>query len=169
MEEAISASNETLDAASMAEQIVDQFEDAFMRLTEEGTALLKASREKENKTADNRPTNGFMAKYYTMRQERYEPYENLLSQLTSMQEEEQTVKNFLEDTVSVQMAPTIRALLSKLDNIINGEMQPHAAYLQAPSPQPRREESPEPRNASFERNRLSLHTESQEIRREPKQ
>ena len=64
------------------------------------------------------------------------------------------------------MAPTISALLSKLDNVINGEMQPPTAYLQAPSPQPRREESPEravgPRNASFERNRPSLHTESQE-------
>ena len=94
MEEAIIASNETFDADSMAAQVIDQFEDAFLRLTDEGTALLKASREKENRTADNRPTNGFMAKYYTMRQERYEPYENLLSTLISMQEEVQRVKIF---------------------------------------------------------------------------
>ena len=54
----------------------------------------------------------------------------------------------------------------KLDNIINGDMQPPTAYHQASSPQPRRENSPEgavgPRNASFERNRPSLHTESQD-------
>ena len=55
MEEAMSASNENVDAASMAEQVIDQFENAFMTLTAAGTALLKASKRQENKTAGNRP------------------------------------------------------------------------------------------------------------------
>ena len=102
MEETMSASNENVDAASMAEQVIDQFENAFMKLTAAGTALLKASKRQEKKTAGNRPTNEFMVKFYTMKHEVYEPYE----QLTSMQEEDETAKNFIEDTVSIQMMPT---------------------------------------------------------------
>ena len=50
MEEAMSASKENVDAASMAEQVIDQFENAFMKLTAAGTALLKASkRQSSNK------------------------------------------------------------------------------------------------------------------------
>ena len=67
-----------------------------------------------------------------MMEERYEPYENLLSQLTSMQGEDETVKRFIEYTVSVQMAPTTKALIKKLDNIVNGgqELQQQRASVQ---------------------------------------
>ena len=120
----MSASNENVDAASMAEQVIDQFENAFMKLTAAGTALLKASKQQENRTAGNRPTNEFMVKFYTMKLEVYEPYENLLSQLTSMQDEDETVKDFIEDTVSVQMTPTIKALMQKLNSATNGDTPP---------------------------------------------
>ena len=122
----------------MAEEVIDQFEDAFMRLTAAGTALLKASKQQENKTANNRPTNEFMAKYYTMKHEVYEPYETLLTQLTSMQEEEQTARDFIEDTVSVQMEPTINALMLKLNRVIDSGVQPPgmATPQRMASPQP---------------------------------
>ena len=129
MEEMISASEENIGTASVAEQVIERFEDAFIKLTAEGTALLKASTKEENRTANNRPTNAFMVKYYTMRQEVLEPYENLLSQLTSMQEEDETVNRFIEYTVSVQMTPAFNALVQKLDKIINGEVESTATTL----------------------------------------
>ena len=181
MEESISASTETTAAASMAEEVIEKFENAYSKLIDAGTALLRASKQEGNRTANNRPTNEFMVKYYTMKFEAYEPYEHLLSQLIEMQAEEEAVSDFVELSVRVQMIPAIATLMEKLQNIVCEEMQAPAmnqrlAYPQRSQPlrpaneyvQERSSGADSRNDASIEHNQPSRHDKSQETFEENK-
>ena len=104
----------------MAEEVIEQLESAFKQLVDEGTVLVRESKLKEYRTADGRLTNKFMVKYYSLRESKFERYDELLSELRSMQKDDGDADAFLEETVDVMMMPTVNRLINKLDGIIYG-------------------------------------------------
>ena len=65
----------------MAEQVIEELENAFKQLTEHGTALFRESKKRESRTPDGRLSNRFMVKYYSLRENEFEPYDQALSEL----------------------------------------------------------------------------------------
>ena len=114
----------------MAEQVIEELEGAFKQLTESGTALFRESKLKESRTTDGRLSTAFMAKYYTLRATKFEPYEKVLSELLSMQEEDSDAKSYLEESADVMMIPAVDRLMSKLDDMVFGKDRPASALRQ---------------------------------------
>ena len=112
----------------MAEQVIEELETAFKQLQEEATRLIRESRTKECREANGSLNDDFMVQYFLMRKNQLRNYQQLMSELQSLQEED--AKAYIQDVATLSMMPTVSALLGKLNFIINGDVPP------SPTPQP---------------------------------
>ena len=119
----------------MAEEVIEQLEIAFKQLKDEATSLIKASKNNEYKENDGRVNDDFLARYFTMRKTELRNYEQLMSELRSIQDED--ARTYLEEEAAYTCILTVQALMGKLNFIINGDIPPSGTAT------PRREASPQ--------------------------
>ena len=119
----------------MAEEVIEQLEIAFKQLKDEATSLIKASKNNEYKENDGRVNDDFLARYFTMRKTELRHYEQLMSELRSIQDED--ARTYLEEEAAYTCILTVQALMGKLNFIINGDIPPSGTAT------PRREASPQ--------------------------